>query len=121
MAPAVVGAQRAHIECPDLNVDALAYWNSPVGDRDRTYVSPFANTNNDPNAAQPRYITFTPDRGGWNNVRMSMEIIFVLAAATGRTLVLPPKEPLYLLVSMKVWTVVLGHGKVVRQVQCLWV
>jgi hypothetical protein len=28
---------------------------------------------------------------------MSMEIIFVLAAATGRTLVLPPKEPLYLL------------------------
>lgn len=28
---------------------------------------------------------------------MSMEIIFVLAAVTGRTLVLPPKEPLYLL------------------------
>jgi len=28
---------------------------------------------------------------------MSMEIIFVIAAATGRTLVLPPKEPLYLL------------------------
>ena len=28
-------------------------------------------------------------------MRMSMEIIFVIAAATGRTLVLPPKEPLY--------------------------
>jgi hypothetical protein len=28
---------------------------------------------------------------------MSMEIIFVIAAATGRTLVLPPKAPLYLL------------------------
>ena len=28
---------------------------------------------------------------------MSMEIIFVIAAATGRTLVLPPEEPLYLL------------------------
>jgi len=26
---------------------------------------------------------------------MSMEIIFVIAAVTGRTLVLPPKEPLY--------------------------
>jgi GDP-fucose protein O-fucosyltransferase len=26
---------------------------------------------------------------------MSMEIIFVIAAATGRTLVLPPREPLY--------------------------
>ena len=36
-------------------------------------------------------------RTGWNNVRMSMEIIFVIAAATGRTLVLPPKAPLYLL------------------------
>lgn len=41
--------------------------------------------------------TFAPDRGGWNNVRMSMEIIFLFAAATNRTLVLPPKEPLYLL------------------------
>jgi GDP-fucose protein O-fucosyltransferase len=28
---------------------------------------------------------------------MSMEIIFIIAAATGRTLVLPPKRPLYLL------------------------
>jgi hypothetical protein len=44
-----------------------------------------------------KYISFVPDRGGWNNVRMSMEIIFVIAAATGRTLVLPPDQPLYLL------------------------
>ena len=33
----------------------------------------------------------------WNNIRMCMEVIFVIAAATGRTLVLPPKAPLYLL------------------------
>lgn len=33
--------------------------------------------------------------------RMSMEIIFVIAAATGRTLVLPPKEPLYRLLADK--------------------
>jgi hypothetical protein len=44
---------------------------------------------------EEKYISFTVDRGGWNNVRMSMEIIFIVAAATGRTLVLPPKEPLY--------------------------
>ena len=35
-------------------------------------------------------------------VRMSMEIIFVFAAITGRTLVLPPKEPLYRL-SVSIW------------------
>jgi len=34
-------------------------------------------------------------------VRMSMEIIFVIAAATGRTLVLPPREPLYRLAADK--------------------
>jgi hypothetical protein len=87
--PALQGAKRASIAC-DINVDSLAYWNDPQGDRDQQFTSPFK-------APEERYITFSPDRGGWNNVRMSMEIIFVIAAATGRTLVLPPKEPLYLL------------------------
>lgn len=91
--PAVVGAQRAHIHC-DINVDSVAYWNDPQGTRDGNFVSPFS-------VHQERYITFTSDRGGWNNVRMSMEIIFILAAATNRTLVLPPKEPLYLLAKGK--------------------
>jgi hypothetical protein len=85
--PAVIGAKRAHVEC-DVNVDSLAYWNDPIGTRDQEFVSPFASEG---------YISFAPDRGGWNNVRMSMEIIFVIAAATGRTLVLPPKEPMYLM------------------------
>lgn len=92
--PALVGAQRAHIEC-DVNVDSLAYWNDPQGTRDATNLlssSPFAVPTD-----QTRYITFSPDHGGWNNIRMSMEIIFIIAAVTGRTLVLPPKEPLYLL------------------------
>jgi hypothetical protein len=46
---------------------------------------------------ETKYISFAPDRGGWNNIRMSMEVMFVIAAVTGRTLVLPPKTPLYLL------------------------
>jgi len=87
--PAVEGATRGHVEC-DVNIDSLAYWNDPPGKRDLEFKSPFA-------SSEERYITFTPDFGGWNNVRMSMEILFVLAAVTGRTLVLPPKEPLYLL------------------------
>ena len=63
--PALIGAQRAHIEC-DLPVDSLAYWNNPIGDRDKNYESPFK-PKLPPGKVQ--YITFSPDRGGWNNVR----------------------------------------------------
>lgn len=87
--PALIGAKRGHIEC-DVNVDDLAYWNNPQGMRDQEFVTHFKEPTD-------RYLSFEPDPGGWNNVRMSMEIIFVLAAATGRTLVLPPRVPMYLL------------------------
>lgn len=43
--------------------------------------------------------------GGWNNIRMQMELVLVLAYATGRTLVLPPDQPMYLLNQGK------GHQK----------
>jgi hypothetical protein len=88
--PALVGGSRAHIDC-DVNVDSLAYWNDPQGKRDMRFLSPFAVK------GATKYISFSPDRGGWNNVRMSMEIIFIIAAASGRTLVLPPEFNLYLL------------------------
>lgn len=84
--PHVATARRAHLNCGEIDMDSLAYWN--VGGE--ILQSPFA-------VPTPKYVTFSPDRGGWNNVRMSLEIIFVIAAATGRTLVLPPKEPLYLM------------------------
>jgi hypothetical protein len=87
--PALVGARRAHVEC-DLNVDDIAYWNDPQGTRDEEFVSPYL-------TPKDHYLTFEPDPGGWNNIRMSMEIMFVLAAVTGRTLVLPPNAPFYLL------------------------
>ena len=93
--PAVTGASRGSIKC-DMNVDSMAYWNDPQGTIDREFVTPFA-----PKGTDEKYITFSTDRGGWNNVRMSMEIIFVIAAALGRTLVLPPKEPLYRLAADK--------------------
>jgi len=44
-----------------------------------------------------KYITFEYDIGGWNNIRMALEIVFIFAYITGRTVVLPPAMHLYLL------------------------
>lgn len=90
--PSVKGAKRGSIQC-DINVDSMAYWNDPVGTTDLEFVSPFSLEKND----HEKYLTFSSDRGGWNNVRMEFEIMYVLAAVLGRTLVLPPKETHYLL------------------------
>jgi hypothetical protein len=44
-----------------------------------------------------KYLSFQKDLGGWNNILMQFEIMVVLAWITGRTLVLPPATPFYLL------------------------
>ena len=75
LTPALLGASRGTIKC-DLNVDSMAYWNDPQGSRDEAFISPFSH-----NDVNEKYITFTTDRGGWNNVRMSMEIIFLIAVS----------------------------------------
>mmetsp|Transcript_32765 Transcript_32765/g.78242 ORF Transcript_32765/g.78242 Transcript_32765/m.78242 type:complete len:603 (-) Transcript_32765:25-1833(-) len=92
--PALAGAKHGTIHCPAPSyprINDLAYWNEP-GSLDVDFVSPFSQPNN---SSKARYITFEPDRGGWNNLRMSLEIVIVFAAATGRTLVLPPDTPFY--------------------------
>lgn len=43
------------------------------------------------------YLTFVPDFGGWNNIRLGLECALVLAVATRRILVLPPPQSIYLL------------------------
>eukprot|EP00986_Skeletonema_menzelii_P015195 scaffold11248_cov145-Skeletonema_menzelii.AAC.3 len=93
--PALIGAKRGSIQCDsDTDVSSLAYWNDPQGSRDEAFVSPFRVSSS---AGKSKYLTFEFDHGGFNNIRMSFENIVVIAAATGRVLVLPPSRYMYLL------------------------
>ena len=44
-----------------------------------------------------KFLTFEYDSGGWNNIRMGIECVLVLAHYLRRTLVLPPPQSLYLI------------------------
>lgn len=44
-----------------------------------------------------KYLLFTTDAGGLNNIRIGWEMTGLVALRTGRTLVLPPKAGMYLL------------------------
>ena len=68
----------------------MIYWQDIPSDA--SYVSPYARY-----GYTRKYLTFEPDEGGWNNIRMSMETATVMALAMGRVLVLPPEQQMYLL------------------------
>ena len=82
-------ARLAHLSCDayggpdDEAAHEMVYWQDIPSDH--TYKSPFS-----PTDGVERYLTFEPDGGGFNNIRMAMEVVLTLAIAMGRTLVLPP-------------------------------
>eukprot|EP00752_Nemacystus_decipiens_P006283 g5664.t1 len=78
---------------PDVD---LSYWkNIP---QDKMYQSPWgAQARQAKSEGMPQYVTFEPDRGGFNNIRMAMETVLVFARETGRTLVMPAAQKFYLL------------------------
>ena len=75
-----------------LTDSEVIYWKQVPGDS--TYESPITPHHED---HHDKYLTFEYDAGGWNNVRMGMECLLVIAHATGRTIVIPPQQHLYLL------------------------
>ena len=89
----------AHLNCKPWGVSddiaqEMVYWQDiPT---DSSYVPPFYEINHRP-GTERRYMTFEPDGGGWNNIRMAMESTIAIAVATGRTLVMPPQKKMYLL------------------------
>lgn len=97
------------LQCEGLTKEQsneMVYWQRI--ESDRKYTSPFYRKNLEKqnnsttrttknNKSQQQYLTFMPDGGGFNNIRMSLETVLTLAHAMGRTLVLPPAHEMYLL------------------------
>ena len=71
----------------------MVYWADIP--KDNEWKSPFFKEN------ERQYLTFEPDGGGWNNIRMSMESALTVALAMGRILVIPPQQSMYLLTKGK--------------------
>lgn len=90
-------ARLQHLSCQahggpsDEVAQDLVYWQHIPSDN--AYKSPFFKHDD----GVERYLTFEPDGGGFNNIRMAMEVVLTLAHAMGRTLVLPPNQNMYLL------------------------
>lgn len=68
------------LTCP--HKDEVTFWKPPTP-FDLTYLSPYEQEE-DEGSREERYVTFEPDVGGWNNIRMQMELVLVFAMATGR-------------------------------------
>jgi len=68
----------------------MVYWNDIPSDAN--FISPYSNE-----YEEEKYFTFEPDGGGWNNIRMAMETVILMACSMGRTLVMPPSQNFYLL------------------------
>jgi hypothetical protein len=67
----------------------MVYWEDIPSDNQ--HVSPLKRK------GMSQYLTFESDHGGFNNIRMAMETVLALSFAMGRTLVLPPEQPMYLI------------------------
>lgn len=88
-----VTEKKGLLKCNGEYIDSeIIYWKRVKGDRHyESPITPHHDNHHD------KYLTFEYDHGGWNNVRMALECVLVVAHATGRNLVIPPQQHLYLL------------------------
>lgn len=70
-------ADYYRLNCPAGHL--LSYWR-PTAAADLAYRTPYGPAR-DQQAV--KYVTFEPDVGGWNNIRMQMELVLVFALVTG--------------------------------------
>lgn len=68
-------------------VREMVYWRDIPSDAN--FESPLKHETDE------QFLTFEPDEGGWNNIRMAFESAVAMAVSMGRTLVLPPKMRMY--------------------------
>ena len=75
---------KGTLSCSGIVVDSeVIYWRVVPGDS--AYKSPIMPLHDDKEGK--KFLTFRYDMGGWNNVRMGVEIAMILSHAMGRTLV----------------------------------
>lgn len=92
--------RKIHIQSSCEVVPEVQYWQDDVD----VYDSPLRSSSGlVAPLSERKYVVFEPDLGGWNNIRMSLEVCILFALATGRILVLPPDSVLYLMVLNSKW------------------
>jgi hypothetical protein len=79
----------------------IKYWDEDAD----CFTSPLRKSSGlqNPNIEERRYVVMQPDLGGWNNIRMALELGILFALVTGRIFVLPPPAVFYLLHGNKKW------------------
>jgi hypothetical protein len=82
-----LSSKRGQLVCNGSTMDSeVIYWK--IIPNDSLYTSPYKTKENEPK----KYLTFKYDPSGYNNLRMSLESLIVLAHAMGRILVIPPDD-----------------------------
>jgi len=81
---------RPPVDVDDASLREMVYWSTIPSDYG--YVSPYRRSKS---VLPRRYLHVEPDDCGFNNNRMAFETAVVLAHATGRTLIVPPRRKMY--------------------------